>query len=122
MKTNHFVNSLLDLSGILFAANVFVQSIPEYSRYSNRSYPEHGSCFDRNKYSKHEGPNLVDTLCRLLDGGTTQAFLQEPIRRSFHFTNKLLPPVSRKSRKSSDIILFVSSKQRRLEARNFAVI
>mgnify|MGYP007058634303 CR=1 FL=1 len=71
MKTNHFVNSLLDLSGILFAANVFVQSIPEYSWYSNSSNAEHGSCFDRNKYLKHESTNLVDTLCRLLDGGTT---------------------------------------------------
>ena len=36
--------------------------------------------------------------------------------------NGPLGPVSRKFRISSDIILFVSSKLRRLEARNFAVI
>lgn len=59
-KTNHFVNGLLDLSGILFATNVIVESIPEHSRNSNSSGPIHGSRFDRNKYSTsiYEGRNL----------------------------------------------------------------
>ena len=94
MKTNHFVNGLLDLSGILFATNVIVESIPKHSRNSNSSGPIHGSRFDRNKYSTsiYEGRNLcalsallmiptgvpsahekniVDFFFRILKGGIT---------------------------------------------------
>ena len=46
-----------------------------------------------------------------------------PRRGKVNYENLGQGPVSRKSRSISDgLILFVSSKRRRLEARNFAVI
>ena len=66
-------------------------------------------------------------IARILSGKTEDEMRAQMSEISGHARLSLQGPVSRKSRKFSgvfrgDIILFVSSKRRRFEARNFAVI